>query len=71
MLRCLAIDPELQTEFLRDCVGALFGDYYWWHRIPDELYAPIRGSNGTLWRPPWERPEDEQPGFVYLLELGI
>jgi transposase len=70
-LRCLAVDPELQTEFLRDTIGALFGDYYWWHRPTEELYVGIRGSNGELWRPPWERPADEQPGFIYLLELDI
>lgn len=71
MLRCLAADSELQTEFLRDSIGALFGDYYWWHRPPTELYAPIRGSNGEPWRPPWERPEHERPGYIYLLELEI
>ncbi len=71
MLRCLVIDPELQTEFLRDCIGALFGDYYWWHSPTYEIGAPLRGSNGELWRPPWERPEDERPGFIYLLELEI
>jgi hypothetical protein len=71
MLRCLAVDPELQTEFLRDNIGALFGDYFWWHRPPEKLYVGIRGSNGEPWRPPWERPEDERPGFIYLLELEI
>jgi transposase len=71
MLRCLAVDAELQTEFLRDTIGALFGDYYWWHRPPDKLFEPIRGSNGEPWCPPWERPEDERPGFIYLLELEI
>lgn len=70
-LRALAVDPELQTEFLRDCIGALFGDYFWWHEVTDEPYSSVRGSNGELWRPPWERPENEQPGFIYLLELEI
>jgi len=71
MLRCLAVDPDLQAEFLRDSIGPLFGDYYWWHRAPEKLYEPIRGSNGEPWRPPWERSEDERPGFIYLLELEI
>ncbi len=71
ILHCLVVDPELQTEFLRDTIGALFGDYYWWHRAPGKLYEPIRGSNGELWRPSWERPEGERPGFIYLLELEI
>ncbi len=71
LLRRLAADAELQTEFLRDCIGALFGDYFWWHRPTEELYVGIRGSNGELWRPPWERPEDERPGFIYLLELEV
>lgn len=71
LLRCLAVDPELQTEFLRDTIGALFGDYFCWHRAPDKLFEPIRGSNGEPWRPPWERPADERPGFIYLLELEI